>query len=538
MIRCLLLLVTRNRHGEAIIEERSALGATLRIGRGTDCAIHLSDPRVLFLHATLRPSVHGGFALHGNGKVLGTARGMETDLELPPGSEVMIGPYRVSSEPLRAGQDIVLAVELLQPLPDGRNALIARSRTSLAQTALSMRWMGLLPVVAILAAFLAWPAWHAQSARHVAIAGATTAALASTPLAADEAWSPGPITKAHSGFARDCAQCHQQPFVRVQDSACQACHKQAHPHIRDPALQARAFGQTRCAQCHREHRSERDLSPGDPKLCVDCHTGPLVHAAGLPAISDFARQHPDFRQPAHDPGLVFPHASHLSARGIASPSGRTRLSCASCHVATADGTGFAPVTMKAHCESCHRLEFEPARTHRSVAHGEERLVMTTLREFYAQVSIGRTPIDVTTVDGLLRRPGGPGEQARLQADTWAERKAMVVARDLFERRSCKTCHRVTAQPGNHAAPWRVAPVDVNRRWLQRARFPHQQHRGSDCAACHAAAKSASSSDLLLPGIDTCRGCHAGLRPTRDKVASPCSSCHGFHAAGMPLGRNQ
>ena len=529
MIRCLLLLVTRNRHGEGLIEERSSVGATLRIGRGTDCAIHLPDPRVLFLHATLRPSVHGGFALHGNGKVLRTSRGMETDVELPPGSEVMIGPYRLSAEPARAGHDIVLAAELMQPLPDGRNALIARSRTSLAQTALSMRWMALLPAAAILAAFLAWPVWHAQSARPAT----TGSAMAGTTLAADEAWSPGPVTRAHAGFARDCAQCHQQPFVRVQDVACRSCHTQAHAHIRDPALQARAFGQTRCAQCHREHRSENDLSPGNPTLCVDCHAGALARAAGLPPITDFASQHPAFPKPVDKPGLVFAHASHLSAGGIESPSGRTRLSCASCHAATPDGRGFAPVTMKAHCQACHRLEFEPALTHRAVPHGEERLVMTTLREFYAQVSIGRTPIEVTTVDGLLRRPGGPGDAARVQAGIWAEGKAMAVARDLFERRSCHSCHQVTTQPGDRAVPWRVLPVDINRQWLPRARFPHQQHRGSDCATCHGAAKSTSSTDRLVPGIGTCRSCHAGSQPTRDKLASGCSSCHGFHAAGTP-----
>ena len=54
------------------------VGASLRIGRGTDCAIHLPDPRVMFLHATMRPSDHGGFAVHGNGKVVQSVRGFET----------------------------------------------------------------------------------------------------------------------------------------------------------------------------------------------------------------------------------------------------------------------------------------------------------------------------------------------------------------------------------------------------------------------------------------------------------------------------
>lgn len=528
MIHCLLRLVSRNRQGEPVVDEREVVGASLRIGRGTDCAIHLPDPRVMFLHATVRPSDHGGFAVHGNGKVVQSVRGFETVVELPPGSHVMIGPYRVGTEPARPGHDLVLAVELMQPLPDERHALIARSRTALSQTALSMRWLALLPALLIVAAFLAWPVLHARSP-----APGRASAVAGKALAPDESWNPGPVSPAHQSFSRECAQCHQKPFVRVQDSACLACHQDAGPHIRQSALQERAFGETRCAQCHREHRQPHDLSPGNPKLCVDCHTGSLAAHAGLPPISDFAVDHPPFKPHAERANLRFPHDVHLAKAGIASPAGSVKLQCASCHQASDGGLGFKPVSMQAHCANCHRLEFEPAITRRAVPHGDERVVMQTLREFYAQVSIGRTPVDVVTMDGLLRRPGPEGKATRVQAAAWAEGKAMAVARDLFEVRSCATCHAVEAHPQDAEAPWRVAPVRINRNWLPGGRFPHADHRSTDCATCHAAARSKTSADVDIPGITTCRGCHAGFKPEREKVASTCSSCHDFHSGGKP-----
>ena len=418
----------------------------------------------------------------------------------------MIGPYRIAAEPARPGHDLVLAVELLHPLPDERHGLIARSRTGLGQTGLSMRWLALMPMLLIAAAFLAWPVLHAR-----APAPAKAAAVAGKTVAPDESWNPGPVSPAHQSFSRECGQCHQKPFVRVQDNACLTCHQDAGPHIRQPALQERAFGETRCAQCHVEHRQPHDLSPGNPKLCVDCHAGSLAAHAGLPPISDFALDHPPFKPKSERSNLRFPHDLHLAKAGIASPAGKEKLQCASCHEPSDGGMGFKPVTMQAHCADCHRLEFEPAITRRAVPHGDERVVMQTLREFYAQVSIGRTPVDVATIDGLLRRPGAEGRPTRLPASEWAERKAVTVARDLFEVRSCATCHEVRAQAGDAETPWRVAPVRINRQWLPGGHFPHAQHRSTDCSTCHDAARSKTSADVDIPGIATCRGCHAGVR---------------------------
>jgi len=542
MIRCLLLLVTRNRNGEPVHDDRAVTGETLRIGRGTDCAIHLPDPRVMFLHATIRSFRNGSFSLVGNGKVIKSGRGFQEEVELLPGGRVLLGPYQLTVEPGRSGFDLVLAVELVQPLPDERHALIARSRTALAKTSLSMRWLSLALAVPILLAFLALPSLYAAlpQARE---AGAKLA------VAPDESWTPGPLSDGHRSFGGDCSQCHQQPFVRVQDQACIACHKGVGAHIADRAVQARAFGQTRCAQCHLEHRGKDVVAGGHAGLCVDCHgraTG-VARAAGLPVIGDFQDAHPPFSPtvrvggdgwrrlaPSGAPlrevsGLKFAHKLHLAPAGVDSPGGRVALNCASCHVADEAGVRFEPVSMARHCEGCHRLEFEPAVTRRTVPHGSERQAMTVLREFYAGISIGRTAIDVTTVDGLLRRPGAPGDVAQRQAGAWAEAKAMTVARDLFEMRSCSTCHTVSRRSADADVPWKIAPVRLNRHWLPKARFAHGQHGDVACDTCHSAARSEASADVDIPGIATCRKCHGGARPARGKIASTCSSCHGFHA---------
>jgi len=547
MIRCLLLLVTRNRNGEPMRDERVVVGESLRIGRGTDCAVHLPDSRVLLLHATIRV-VQGGFRIFGNGRVVKIDGRFENEIGLQPGSSVLVGPYRLTFESGRDGYDLVLAVELIFPLPDESDVLAQRSRTTLARTGLSMRTLAIGLLVLVLAVFLAWPLFPA-TVPHALAQGARLPAP-------DASWNPGPMSDAHHAIAGDCKQCHQLPFVHVQDSACVACHRGIGDHVASRTLQAHAFGQTRCAQCHLEHRGNAGLQAdhaglhGNPSgLCVDCHGSGLAHASGLPAIHDFRDGHPPFRvtlftgaqglrriAPSiasplrEDSGLKFPHKLHLAGAGIDSPAGRVTLKCASCHVADEAGVRFEPVTMARHCESCHRLEFEPAVTHRAVPHGDERAVMTVLREFYAGISIGRTPIEVTTQDGLLRKPGAPGAFAQRQAGAWAEAKAMAVARDLFEVRSCNTCHRVVRQPGDLEAPWKVAPVVLNRHWLPHARFEHSAHADVRCDSCHRAAQSTTSADVDIPRIETCRNCHAGAAPAPGKVASTCSSCHGFHAA--------
>jgi predicted CXXCH cytochrome family protein len=64
-------------------------------------------------------------------------------------------------------------------------------------------------------------------------------------------------------------------------------------------------------------------------------------------------------------------------------------------------------------------------------------------------------------------------------------------------------------------------------WYTGANFTHAKHATAKCEDCHRARESKKSADLLIPGIENCRGCHAGAY-AKDKVATTCIACHEYH----------
>jgi len=72
----------------------------------------------------------------------------------------------------------------------------------------------------------------------------------------------------------------------------------------------------------------------------------------------------------------------------------------------------------------------------------------------------------------------------------------------------------------------VAKSAIATRWLPHAEFDHQAHQMVECAACHAKAnESRETSDVLIPGVQTCRQCHhAGT----DAAEARCFECHSYH----------
>ena len=550
MIRALLVHITRNRKGQPAREERLITGDKLRIGRGTDCKIHLPDPRVNLHHATIRNVDNGKLYIEGDGGTPLNINGtFEASSKLRPGTHVVVGPYELITEARTGDHDFVLTVELKQPLPDDRTEVKAKARTSLAQTALSKRGLALGLAFVVLAAFLVLPIYSALDPMF------RSAAAKALPVAADESWNPGVLSAGHQSFGKKCNECHQKAFVHVQDQACETCHKTIGGHIEAKPLQAAVFGATRCAECHRDHKGLKGLVRSDATLCVNCHGDIKAHSAksDIPNIHDFKDDHPAFalsfatgpgmpprRVPQNipsrlveDSGLKFPHDIHLAAKGVKSPNGRVKMDCGNCHVLDAAGVRFNPISMKDHCEECHRLEFEPAVTTRQVPHGSVREAVSTLREFYAGIAIGETPIDVTTVDGLLRRPNeAKSDVQRKRALEWATVKSDQIAKDLFEVRVCVECHQVRRVAENAAgaaeSPWQITPVVQTLHWLPKARFEHFKHKTFACADCHNVAKSKKSSDVAIPDMAKCQECHVGAKPERNKIASTCETCHGFH----------
>jgi cytochrome c553 len=112
--------------------------------------------------------------------------------------------------------------------------------------------------------------------------------------------------------------------------------------------------------------------------------------------------------------------------------------------------------------------------------------------------------------------------------------------------------------------WKVTRVKLPDIWMPQAIFDHAAHGTSltPCSTCHAAETSKTASDVLMPGIETCRDCHggergeaapanAGTRPPRAplpgaqgtttastaRIPSACIDCHGFHGPEQPLWRS-
>jgi hypothetical protein len=121
------------------------------------------------------------------------------------------------------------------------------------------------------------------------------------------------------------------------------------------------------------------------------------------------------------------------------------------------------------------------------------------------------------------------------------------AEDLLWRKTCKQCHTLTAfakssrngielstaqkretlKVSNASAELPdIAAANITLRWMPNAKFDHGKHEGFTCVSCHAKAlTSTESSDVLLPGIETCKTCHA---PGPEHAESRCFECHTYH----------
>lgn len=388
----------------------------------------------------------------------------------------------------------------------------------------------------------------------------------STMLKLDQVWNTGVMSGSHKPWAKDCKVCHSTPFARVQDADCMVCHKAIGAHVDRKIVTVGALHEVRCAACHRDHQGEFGLGEQNQRYtaaqCANCH-GAIEKTFPNTAtrdVTDFARGHPAFRlqlatgsgHPAltrtrqgdnapllENTTLKFPHDVHLREIGISSPRGPVKMNCADCHKQNSDQTGFLPVTMKTHCESCHALKFEPAVSNREVPHGSVEEVLSTLREFYSYVGMHGVPLDTAPVAGPVfqLRPGKSAPmQSFVKSSGDVRRQAAAAATQLFEKTSCVVCHEVTrltgagrtATSGEDLPQWRIAPVAPQHAWMPEVQFSHAKHATAQCVDCHKAASSKKASDVLMPAIRECRECHGGNRPEKNKVTSDCGLCHGFH----------
>jgi hypothetical protein len=414
-------------------------------------------------------------------------------------------------------------------------------------------WLSLLlPLFA-----LVWIAWRGFSGDH-------------------RVYSSGRMSRAHAVLEKECAACHVQKTgefsAKAVDSACLDCHD-------GPMHHANATKQLECSTCHAEHRGRINISAASNEDCAECHADLQTPANGVQLaahtrhIRSFESGHPEFAAllpvagtPASDPSTIkLNHAIHMKPirRGPTGPN--VQLQCGNCHNPIAvnadltyadakyraasvsykdDGevlplrpgtlrpprpiTGrelMAPVKFANACAACHLLTFDK-RFDEGVPHDKPEVVHAFLiKKFEQHIAIYPREARVMRDPSrdLTGKPLPPQVRILTPAQWVIERTAE--AEELLWRKTCRQCHVLSFGLGREGLPL-VAAAKTTMRWMPHAKFDHDAHRGFTCVSCHSKAlTSTESSDILLPGNETCKTCHA---PGLDHADSRCSECHTYH----------
>ena len=379
-------------------------------------------------------------------------------------------------------------------------------------------------------------------------------------------YSSGRMSKAHAVLETKCSACHVQTAgmfsAKASDAGCLSCHD-------GPIHHTSQIGAVSCATCHAEHRGRVNLVAASNASCATCH-GDLRKSSSTSHFSSriysFEAGHPEFaavREDAQDPGTIrVNHAIHMKPirRGPNGPN--VQLECGDCHQAAAatvrwpyadakytsaknnysmqdellavNSAGLprptpvsgremmAPVKFANACAGCHLLTFDK-RFDEGVPHDTPEVVHAFLLRKFGEYIAGH-PTETREVRepgrDLSGKPLAPAVRMLTPAQWVAERTAE--AEDLLWRKTCKQCHALAAGQG---LP-QIAPAKTTLQWMPHSRFDHDAHRGFSCTSCHEKAlTSTESSDVLLPGIATCKACHA---PGPEHAESRCFECHTYH----------
>ena len=521
----------------------------ITIGRGTDQHVQLPDMRLSLAHSEIRSLKDGEYTIESKTRTGAWVNGVPAPSHrIDAGDVIDCGRFRLTVGVSPPEADLLLEIVERLSAREEKAQRKDKYRMRLTDTGLRKRRPALLLAAAVLLLGLALPLLLRYGFPN---AGASL----------DRVWLSGPGSSAHSRFLTDCSACHQQPFQTVRNETCSACHSDIKQHSDRPELLALpGMSDARCGACHLEHSGGAALRAGDPGLCADCHAQPELRfaQASLPPAASFSSDHPPFTpslpryeagrgfstlnvsqdqqaEQHEDSNLIFPHDVHLDTRGIRASEGKKVLDCDSCHAPAGRGESFRPVRFQEHCADCHRLDFDPDEPERVLPHARPAEVARIIRDHYARRALAGEVKDPAAPDitRLRRVPGEVlnAEQSRA-AMQWAQERANRVVDEVFERRVCGGCHTIerTNEP---ELPWRVAPVAQTTTYFTGARFDHAAHRTEDCALCHDAKSSKTSSQLMLPDLARCRDCH-GDPGHSEQVPSACADCHSFHTAGHTL----
>lgn len=381
-------------------------------------------------------------------------------------------------------------------------------------------------------------------------------------------YSSGPLSASHAAFTRQCSLCHLQQvgggyFLSVQDKACLSCHDA-------PAHQTNQTFTPSCASCHVEHKGALRLSATATSACTQCHSDLRTKDGASKfdvSIASFEKKHPEFRiarADAKDPGgLKLNHYAHLQPNLIGPNHTRVQMACDDCHrfanandalpypgtqwqlVSTSGSSApaqplpatsakqdararFAPPAFAKHCAGCHVLEFDRRFGAEQVPHDRPQVVHDFLTRKFAEY-IAMRPDAVHQVEppifdrSLPQRPRMP--KVAHSASEWVADR-VEDAEWLLYAKTCKQCHTLNATGGSLPE---VAKASVTARWMAHGEFDHYAHRAVGCASCHSkTVDSRETSDVLIPGIASCRQCHLDRGPSHEAAEARCFECHQYH----------
>jgi hypothetical protein len=582
----LLRQITYAADGREIVRPLRIDDDLLRIGRDPEMDVRLNDLAVALKHAVIeRISAKqlGVNAEHGLTVILNGRSTNFGKIDLAKGGDIKIASHllRIMPTPPDA-QDIAIDVEKITD-SDVRLDKSAEKEFSLVSVLPSKRLTAYVLSIAVLGLFLAWPVMSYFERRDQPNTPTMAATLAAGGggFHPDSTWSSGKLSLSHTGLEQNCKACHVNAFEAVRDESCKTCHQTIHDHA-DPFRTARAqpdldgwgkvklaFQETfnippgRCVECHTEHEGRTQMAATAQRFCSDCHQTlkEKLPDTRLANAGDFEDSHPEFQpavltrwdgnrpmlqrvslaaKPQESSNLKFPHDMHLSkTNGVAQMARRLgreygfgdALACKDCHDADPTGTRFQPVSMEEDCQMCHSLGLQTiGGTVRTLPHGEPEQVVADIRAYYGSTGPYR-PSGLPLAQYSRQRPGEVNfirraqDVARGRAAVPMRMEAMV--RTTFSNEGvCGECHTASFTGGQP----RIAPVAFPVRYMHKGWFDHRPHATETCQSCHKAEASASSNDLLLPDLASCRECHGG-ETTSKAVPSGCAMCHDYHMDG-------
>lgn len=382
----------------------------------------------------------------------------------------------------------------------------------------------------------------------------------------------GPIHHATASATPACATCHTEHRGRIDISAtstqaCAECHSDLkRSHSATPyASHIQSF-----EEGHPEFGALRPVAgvpardPGTIKLNHAIHMKPIRRGPNGPNVQlECGNCH---RSNASDAELTYADLKYRSATVSYEDADEYLAAHSDTLKPSRSAAGrelMAPVKFANACAACHLLTFDN-RFEEGVPHDKPNLVHEFLVKKFAGY-IARHPSELRELQdperNLTGRPLPPRTRA-LTASQWVVEKT-AVAEELLWHKTCVQCHEMSLptlrdariarwSPSNPNTASRitsasqaefladqadraatsemnlpsVAPANTMLQWMPHAKFDHGRHEGFTCVSCHAKAlTSTEASDVLLPGIETCKKCHA---PGPEHAESRCFECHTYH----------